>query len=209
MGSLLQDIRYAIRQLRKSPGFTAVAVLTLALGIGANTAIFSVVNAVLIRSLPYKHADKLVLVWQTEPRLARAPVTSEDFLAWKEQNDVFENIAAGTEGLSRASLTGGGEAEAVQSAPVSAGLLEMLGGKAVLGRVMRPEEDAPGHDAVAILGYGLWGAAVWFGSPRCREDHHARRQKSRDYRSNAKGLRLPGNLGVETGSVDTSGAKPC
>src|ERR1019366_1711799 len=138
MNRLFQDIRYAVRQLRKSPGFTAVAVITLALGIGANTAIFSVVNAVLVRALPYKDPGKLVMVWQTEPQLARAPVTTGDFLAWKEQNAAFESIAAGTEGLSRASLTGGGEAEAVQSAPVSAGLLEMLGGKATLGRVMRP-----------------------------------------------------------------------
>ncbi len=154
--NLIQDVRYGLRQLRRSPGFTAVAIVTLALGIGANTAIFSVVNAVLVRSLPYKDADRLVLVWQIEPQLERAPVATEDFLAWKEQNGVFENMAAGTEGLSRATLTGGGEAEAVRSAPVSSGLLEMLGVQATLGRVMRPEEDVPGHDAVAVLSYGLW-----------------------------------------------------
>jgi len=151
-----QDLRYGLRMLRKNPGFTAVAVVTLALGIGANTAIFSVVNAVLVRPLPYKNADRLLLVWQIEPQLDRAPVTTGDFLAWKEQNDVFENMAAGTEGLSRATLTGGGEAEAVRSAPVSSGLLEMLGAQATRGRVMRPDEDVPGHDAVAVLSYGLW-----------------------------------------------------
>ena len=156
MGTLLQDVRYGIRMLVKNPGFTAVAVLTLALGIGVNTAIFSVVNAVLVRPLPYKDAGRLVLVWQTEPQLNRAPVTTQDFLAWREQHDIFDSMAAGTEGLSRASLTGVGEAEAVRSAPVSAGLLEMLGVQPSMGRVMRPDEDVPGHDAVAVLSYGLW-----------------------------------------------------
>ena len=156
MSTLLQDFRYGFRMLAKNPAFTAVAVLTLALGIGANTAIFSVVNAVLVRPLPYKDSDQLVLAWQTESRLDRAPVTTNDFFAWKEQNDVFASMAAGTEGLSRASLTGGAEAEAVRSAPVSAGLLEMLGAQPALGRLMRTEEDVPGHDAVAILSYGLW-----------------------------------------------------
>ena len=162
MNALVYDVRYGIRMLMKNPGFTAVAVLTLALGIGANTAIFSVVNAVLVRPLPYKDAGKLVLVWQIEPQLNRAPVTTQDFLAWKEQSDIFDSMAAGTEGLSRASLTGLGEAEAVRSAPVSAGLMEMLGVQACLGRVMRPDEDVPGHDAVAILSYGLWAGR--FGS---------------------------------------------
>jgi len=156
MGTLLQDFRYGFRMLAKNPGFTAVAVLTLALGIGANTAIFSVVNAVLVRPLPYHDPDQLVLAWQIEPQLAHAPVTTNDFFAWKEQNDVFASMAAGTEGLSRASLSGGGEAEAVRSAPVSAGLLEMLGAQAALGRLMRADEDVPGHDAVAVLSYGLW-----------------------------------------------------
>jgi len=157
MGALIQDLRYGIRMLVKNSGFTAVAVLTLALGIGANTAIFTVVNAVLVRPLPYKDAAKLVLVWQTEPELDRAPVTTDDFFAWKEQANVFDSMAAGTEGLSRASLTGpGAAAEAVGSAPVSAGLLEMLGVEPSLGRLMRPDEDVAGHDAVAVLSYGLW-----------------------------------------------------
>ncbi len=153
---LWQDVRFGLRMLAKNPGFTAVAVLTLALGIGANSAMFSVVNAVLVRSLPYRDADRIVVVWQIEPQLDRAPVDTQDFLAWKEQNDVFESMAAGTEGLSRATLTGGGEPEAVRSAPVSSGLLELLGAKATLGRLMRPEEDVAGRDAVAVLSYGLW-----------------------------------------------------
>ncbi|HXX23720.1 MAG TPA: ABC transporter permease [Terriglobia bacterium] len=154
--SLFQDLRYGLRALIKNPGFTAVAVVTLALGVGANTAIFSVVCAVLVRPLPYKDPGQLVLAWQIEPQLDRAPVTTHDFFAWEEGNDVFASMAAGTEGLSRASLTGGGEAEAVRSAPVSAGLLEMLGVQPALGRLMRVEEDVPGHDALAILSYGLW-----------------------------------------------------
>jgi putative ABC transport system permease protein len=156
MRTLLQDLKSGLRTLAKNPGFTAAAVLTLALGIGANTAIFSVVNAVLVRPLPYRDAGRLVLVWQIEPQFDSAPVTTDDFLAWKEQHDIFDAMAAGTEGLSRASLTGVGEAEAVRSAPVSAGLMEMLGVQPSLGRVMRPDEDVPGHDTVAILSYGLW-----------------------------------------------------
>ncbi len=156
MDTLWQDLRYAIRTLRRNPGFTGVAVLTLALGIGANTAIFSVVNAVLLRPLSYKDSERLLMCWQVEPQLSRAPVTGPDYLDWKEQSQVFESIAAGTEGLGRASLTGLGEPEAVRAAPVSAGLFEMLGKKAVYGRVIRPDEDRPGHDAVAVLSYGLW-----------------------------------------------------
>lgn len=156
MGTIWQDLRYAIRTLRRNPGFTGVAVLTLAPGIGANTAIFSVVNAVLLRPLSYKDSERLVMCWQVEPRLSRAPVTGPDYLDWKEQNQVFESIAAGTEGLGRASLTGLGEPEAVLAAPVSAGLFEMLGKNALYGRVIRPDEDRPGHDAVAVLSYRLW-----------------------------------------------------
>ena len=173
MGALIQDLRYGIRMLVKNSGFTAVAVLTLALGIGANTAIFTVVNAVLVRPLPYKDAAKLVLVWQTEPELDRAPVTTDDFFAWKEQAKVFDSMAAGTEGLSRASLTGpGAAAEAVRSAPVSAGLLEMLGVEPSLGRLRRVDilRMVLGKvGGLAILGVGI-GLAVATGLTRFLAD---------------------------------------
>jgi putative ABC transport system permease protein len=156
MSTLIQDVRYGLRMLAKAPGFTAIAVITLALAIGANTAIFSVVNAVLVRPLPYKDPGRLCLIWQVEPQLDRAPVTTADFFLWKESNNVFAGIGAGTEGLTLASLTGAGEAEAVRSAPVSAGLMEMLGTSPFLGRVLRTDEDVPGQDAVAVLSYALW-----------------------------------------------------
>src|SRR5207253_2436704 len=121
MQNFLQDWRYAIRTLTKKPGFTAVAVLTLALGIGANTAIFSVVNGVLLKPLPYKNPDRLVSVWESVPekgyRTWRA--TPANFLDWKNQNQVFEEMAAF--GASSMTLTGDGEPEQILGARASAG----------------------------------------------------------------------------------------
>src|SRR5438093_12279901 len=96
MGTLLQDLRYGLRTLAKNPGFTAVAAVTLALGIGANTAMFSVVNAVLLRSLPYKDPDRLVYVWSAEKArgINQSPASLPDFRDWQEQNDVFAGMAA-------------------------------------------------------------------------------------------------------------------
>jgi putative ABC transport system permease protein len=96
MNGLFQEVRYALRQLRKSPGFTAVAVITLALGIGANTAIFSVVNAVLLAHLPYKDVDRLAMVWGSNPSRGGelSTISAGDFTDWKNKNDVFEDVAA-------------------------------------------------------------------------------------------------------------------
>jgi len=154
MSALWQDVRYGMRMLAKNPGFTAVAVLTLALGIGANTAIFSVVNAVLLRPLPYKDPDRLVMVFETEPQLSRAPVTPPDYFDWTEQNQVFESMAAGTQGLG--SLTGVGEPEHLEFGPVSANVFEMLSARPLVGRLFRPDEDQPGHNFVVILSHQLW-----------------------------------------------------
>jgi len=152
--SFWQDLRFALRMLRKSPGFTALAVVTLALGIGANTAIFSVIDAMLIRPLPYKDAHRLVLVFETETQLSTAPVTPPDFFDWKEQNHVFEAMAAGTE--DSGTLSGIGDPERLEIGPVTAGLFEMLGARPVLGRFFRPDEDQPGHNLVVILSHALW-----------------------------------------------------
>lgn len=154
MQTLLLDLRYSLRVLRKKRGFTAIAVITLALGIGANTAIFSVVNAVLMRPLPYANPDQLVMVFETEPELERAPVTGPDYLDWKEQSSVFETMAAGTEGSEN--LTGIGDPQRVTAVPISAGFFEMLGTTPSLGRPFRSDEDQPGHNKVVILTHGLW-----------------------------------------------------
>jgi putative ABC transport system permease protein len=154
MGTLIQDVKYGIRILAKNPGFTAIAVVTLALSIGANTAIFSVVEAVLIRSLPYKAASQLVMVFETEPNLQTAPVTPPDFFDWADQNHVFDTMAAG--GEDSGTLTGVGESERLEVGPVSASLFEMLGASPLLGQVFRPDEDRPGHNLVVILGHALW-----------------------------------------------------
>ena len=157
MQTLIQDFRFAIRMLLKNPGFTVVAVLTLALGIGANTAIFSVVRSVLLRPLPFKDPDRLVLVWERSVKkgyeMNHAGVAT--FLDWKVQNNVFESMAAFAidEGLS---LTGDYEPERVTAVPVSANLFEVLGVNPTLGRTFRVEEETPGGDQVVILSHGLW-----------------------------------------------------
>jgi putative ABC transport system permease protein len=156
--SLGQDVRYALRQLRRSPGFTAVVVLTLALGIGANTAIFSVVNAVMLRPLPFQDPGRLVRVVSVRLRDKAVDNASyPDFLDWRSQNHVFERMAAfHTEGFT---LTGRGDAAHLQGSIVSAEAFSLLGVKPLLGRTFLPAEDKPGTangaDAV-ILSHRLW-----------------------------------------------------
>ncbi len=154
MDTFLQDLRYGFRTLLKNPGLTAVSVLTLALGIGASTAIFSVIDTTLLNPIPYKSADRLVMVFETEPELATAPVTPPDYLDWKEQNDVCESMAAGTE--DSANLTGAGEPERLEEASVSASFFEMLGTRPMLGWSFLAEEDQPGKNLVVILSHPLW-----------------------------------------------------
>jgi len=154
--ALPQDLRYGLCQLRRSPGFTAVAVLTLAFGIGANTAIFSVVNAVLLRPLPYK--DPGQLVWAAERfgfSHGPAAVVSPDFAAWRDQNQVFQQIGA-FGGGSAANLTGTGQPARVSLTNVTASLFPMLGVQPLLGRTFLPEENKQGTDRVAVLNESLW-----------------------------------------------------
>jgi putative ABC transport system permease protein len=152
--TVLRDIRYAVRQLMASPAFTIVAILTLALGIGATTAIFSVVNGVLLRPLPYPHPDSLVLVYEIVPQYGRFSVAPANFLDWRRQNTVFQRIA--TYSTSSASFTEGGNAERITSAAVSWDLFELLEVTPVLGRSFREDEDAPGKNSVIVLSYGMW-----------------------------------------------------
>ena len=156
METFFKDLRYGIRSLWKRPSFTAVAVLTLALGIGANSAIFSVVNAVLLRPLPYEGADQLTLLTRFDPQRA-TPSTSYSiprFNAIRDQSQAFESIAA--VGDDNFNLTGRDTPEQIHGAKVSGDLFHVLGVKLYLGRSFLPDEDRPGGARVAILSYGLW-----------------------------------------------------
>ncbi len=147
---LLKDLRFGLRSLGRSPGFTAVTLLTLALGIGANTAVFSIVNAVVLQPLPYRAPEQLVQVW-LEPHISMAKT---DFVEIKKAASSFDDLAAYSGwGFT---VTGGGEPAKVEGARTTANLFPLLGVQATLGRVFRPEEDQPGHDQVAVLSYGLW-----------------------------------------------------
>jgi predicted permease len=153
---LAQDIRFGLRTLRKSPSFTIVAILTLALGIGANTAIFSVVNAVLLRPLPYKNAARIVWAAERFPfNQDSAVVLSPDFLVWKDGNDVFEKIGA-FGGSSGANLTGAAEAERVSVTNVTTDLFELLGIQPLIGRTFLPDEAKEVRSHVALLNEVLW-----------------------------------------------------
>jgi putative ABC transport system permease protein len=161
MSTIWQDIRYGMRMLWKSPGFTLVAVLALALGIGANTAIFSVVNAMLLRPLPYQDSDRLVVLWETNPSLANVflrthnEASPANYLDWKQQQTVFEDIAAYR--WNDYNLTGSGDTpEQLTGNPVTANLFDVLKVKPLIGRTFRPEESDPKSDRVAVLSYGLW-----------------------------------------------------
>jgi putative ABC transport system permease protein len=156
MNVWIKDLRYGVRMLLKSPGSTAAALLALALGIGANTAIFSVVNAVLLRPLHYKDPDRLVFVWEAKPSkaIARENVSPPDFADWIRQSHAFDQLAALRS--QPAVLTSGALAERVETAQVSSNLFDLLGVKTVRGRTFSAEEGQPDRDRVAILSYGLW-----------------------------------------------------
>jgi len=156
MESLLQDLRYAVRSLRKRPGFSLVVIFTLALGIGANTAIFSVVHAVLLSPLPYREPEKLVVLWakNTKLSLTQQPVSYPNIVDWQAQNQVFEHLAA-VRGESF-SLTDRDEPERVSGLRVSANVLSLLGVKPALGRDFLPTEEQPDKASVALVSYGLW-----------------------------------------------------
>jgi len=151
---MIQDLRFGLRMLLKSKGFTAVAVLTLALGIGANAAIFSVVNAVLLRPLPYPESDRLVSLTELSPQSERNFITYPNLLDWRAQNHVFEQIAVFRQ--MNFTLTGNGEPERVIGGQVSAELFPALRVGAALGRTFLTEEDKPGGNPVALLSHSLW-----------------------------------------------------
>jgi len=167
MGTLLQDIRYGLRLLLKNPGFTAVAVLTLALGIGANTAIFSMVNSVLLRPLAYREPQQLFLIREIIPQASKfypsVPANAANFLIWQRDCKSFDQIAI-VEARSMA-FTGSGDPKEVSGARGSANLFSVLGIQPILGRQFLPEEDQPGRDHVVILTNSFW-RAEFHGDPK-------------------------------------------
>jgi putative ABC transport system permease protein len=157
MDTILQDLRYGLRMLRKNPGFTAVAMITLALGIGANTAIFSVANAVLLRALPYKDADSLVLLWNDEHADGdnpRAQLSFTDIDDYRAQSHSFENAVSF--GDWNAVFSDSGPPERIPGMQVADGYFSLMHVQPLLGRDFLPEEQIDGKDQVVILGYGLW-----------------------------------------------------
>jgi putative ABC transport system permease protein len=151
---LWQDLRYGARMLLRQPGFTLIAVLTLGLGIGANTAIFSVVNAVLLRAFPYGDADRLVIMWEKEARNEQNVISPANFFDWREQQSVFTELAAFND--TRNSLSGDGAPEEIVGQVATDNLFSVLGVNALLGRTFTPEDSKPGQNAVVVLSYGLW-----------------------------------------------------
>ncbi|HYN84821.1 MAG TPA: ABC transporter permease [Pyrinomonadaceae bacterium] len=159
MGNIFQDIRYGFRMLLKSPGFTAAAVVALALGIGANTAIFSVVNSVLLRPFPYEDPDRLVIVWETNPRgerntALRNEASPANWLDWKRETTVFESFGAFN--WNTYNLTGTDAPEHIVGNPTSHEIFAALKVKPLHGRVILPEDDKEGAPRVVVLSYGLW-----------------------------------------------------
>ena len=157
MQTTIRDLTYAIRTTLRSRGFAAVAILTIALGIGANTAIFTVVNALLLRPLPYAHPDRLVMVWQ-DLRARGGPAdewaTPGNYADWRRETDLFQEIAV-INGW-RPTLTGNAEPEPIPGEQVSHEYFSVLGIAPILGRTFAQSDDVPNAPRVAVIGYGLW-----------------------------------------------------
>jgi putative ABC transport system permease protein len=156
MDGFLKDIRYGFRNLLKRPAFAGIAVITLALGIGGNTAIFSVINSVLLRPLPYQNSDRLVMIWGNFAKLSieRLAAKAAEYEDYRAQNQIFEQVAAfENQGLN---LTGDEQAERITGARVTANLFSMLGAQAKQGRSIAPEENQTGHDNVVVISQAFW-----------------------------------------------------
>ncbi|MEO8362358.1 MAG: ABC transporter permease, partial [Vicinamibacteria bacterium] len=152
----MQELRHSVRSLLKQPGFTAVVILTLALGIGINTAVFSVVDAVLFRPLPFERSDRLMdLYQQTDSNsVSLAALPFDQIQTWRNQTDVFQSVEAHSQ--TQFTMTGGGEPESISAVSVTPGLFPMLGVAPALGRLFSPEEATTGNDHVVVLSDGFW-----------------------------------------------------
>jgi putative ABC transport system permease protein len=162
MDTFIQDLRYGIRTLAKSPGFAAAGILTLALGIGATTAMVSAVDAVLVKPLPYKDPERIVALWEKTPAGQRNSVSSAEFIDWKNQNQVFDCLVALDSGMFN--LSDRNQPEQVLGILATADLFQVLGVNPSLGRGFLPDDENPGRDKVVVLGHGLWQRR--FGSDR-------------------------------------------
>jgi hypothetical protein len=158
--AVLQDVQFSLRSLRKNPGYTVAAVCTLALGVGANCAIFSLIRGVLLRPLPYRNADRVVVLWERNPAQAfeQELVRPGDFADWRNSSQSFEELAFSPDwpGARSAKIINKDGAERVAAACVSANYFSVLGVGPLLGRTFLPEEDRKGCAAVAVLSYSLW-----------------------------------------------------
>src|SRR5205823_6553476 len=159
LDALIRDARHGARLLRKSPGFTLLAILILGLGIGANAAIFSVVNAVVLRPLPFADSSRLVRIWHVPPReqfsgMATFSVSPANYLDWRAQNTAFDYMAAYTQRLRN--LTGKGQPDSLEAGLVSGDFFNVLGVRPLLGRTLDPGDDAPDRRHVVVLGEAAW-----------------------------------------------------
>lgn len=154
MTTLAQDVRYAMRMLLASPGFACIAIVTLALGIGVNTALFSVLNGVLLNPLPYPHPDRLIAIYQHSSGFNKAPTSYPNFLDWRQQTRTFSSMAMYHN--QDYNFVGAGQGERVSGHMISASFFSTLGVRPILGRLFRPEDDQPGAAPVAILSGGFW-----------------------------------------------------
>ena len=167
--TFIQDLRFGARMLFKNPGFTLIAIVTLALGIGANTAIFSVVNAVLLRALPYPEPERLVFIEESNPGRGwmHFNVSAPNFADWRKQQSFCEQLAAYD--FNTLNFTGGGEPERAAALMVTASFFSVLGVAPAHGRNFLPEEEQPGRNHVAILSDGLWRRRFGADPNRARE----------------------------------------
>src|SRR5262245_19298717 len=153
---LLQDLSYGLRLLRRAPGFTSIAVAALAIGIGANTAIFSVVNALLLQPLPYRHADRVAIVWEHNlPRDKKTNVVAPaNYMHWRDLNQTFEDLAAATISYN-VTITGSGEPEEITVQSVAGQFFTVLGVQPAIGRGFTAQDDVP-NGRVVVISDGLW-----------------------------------------------------
>src|SRR5215472_13317464 len=151
---MLQDIRFAIRAFRKSWGFTFVALMALALGIGANAALFTVLNAVLLKPLPYAESGRLIRIFETFLPRGYGSVSVPNFIDWRSQNHTFDHLEAFSVGS--LNLQSNGEPERIPSVLATAGIFDMLGAKPMLGRTFAADEDQPGKSNVVVISERLW-----------------------------------------------------